>query len=357
MTPSETMEWRNQEEFFELTEEAAVTPPEAEDEKQLSLDLSGYASKIRALTIAMIGLIAMPLLGLIAGDEMVWEKLQAVREEERAAKIQSSVLAVDTVGVSVSSKNGAAATKELFEQAAMEHLARLHHTYSSWSERHQELMGSVLLKLRVDTSGNVAHVEPVVSHVNNDSFVKTVMDDVRDWKFPKGGAETAEITVPLLFIPKGMNAELIVQWERKIRNGQRDLDAAKSFSLATALRATADQEKIPAAMTGPAALEVQEQKAVVLNTARPLATIANPTAITAPGSKAKTAVTPLAMVRANRQLAIRDNPRYSANSVRQVEEATALAILESHGDWLKVKTAQGGQVGFVRKEYVSPANG
>jgi hypothetical protein len=43
--------------------------------------------------------------------------------------------------------------------------------------------------------------------------------------------------------------------------------------------------------------------------------------------------------------------------VREVRESTQLSIVESRGDWLKVRTAAGDQVGFVRKEYVSPLNG
>ena len=83
--------------------------------------------------------------------------------------------------------------------------------------------------------------------------------------------------------------------------------------------------------------------------------IATATATAAPKPKAE--AKPLPVVIANRQLAIRDNPRYSANSVREVEEATQLSILENRGDWLKVRTAQGGVTGFIRKEYVTPING
>jgi hypothetical protein len=73
-------------------------------------------------------------------------------------------------------------------------------------------------------------------------------------------------------------------------------------------------------------------------------------------AKAKAQPTALATVKANRQLAIRDNPRYSGKSLRDVDEETPLSILENRGDWLKVKLADAGPIGFVRKEYVSPIN-
>jgi hypothetical protein len=55
-------------------------------------------------------------------------------------------------------------------------------------------------------------------------------------------------------------------------------------------------------------------------------------------------------------VAIRENPRFSAKTVHEVDEDTELSIVENRGDWLKVKIADAGFVGFVRKEFVSPIN-
>lgn len=340
----------------ELGEDAIVSIPEAVAANPLVPNMVMQAAKTRAMTIAIVGILAMPLLGLMAGDQNLWEKLQSLVETERAAKTQSTVLAVDTIGLSVRSKSSSPTTKALFEQAAMEHLARLHHTFNSWSERNQELMGSVSLKLMVDSSGNVVRVEPVNSHVNNSSFMKTVMDDVRDWKFPKGGTEAAEIIVPLLFIPKGMDPEMIVQWERKVGSGPHDDSLVHPLPVAPVLPASSGSDKIAdTAVAKPTPSQTDEKAAAVTSPApliapKPVAVV---TGAPAPKAKAK----PLPVVIANRQLAIRDNPRYSANRVREVEEATQLSVLESRGDWLKVRTAQGGVTGFIRREYVSPVNG
>ena len=313
--------------IMELSDDAIVSTPGSLEVNLQPPDMAKLKARIRAMTIAMVGILAMPLCGLMAGDENLWDKLESLIEAERATKTRSTVLAVDTSGLSVRSKSASASTKELFEQAAMEHLARLHHTFNSWSERKQELMGSVSLKLLVDASGNVVRVEPENSRVNNSSFVKTVIDDVREWKFPKGSTEAAEITIPLLFIPKGMDPEMIVQWERKVRRGPGDGDALSHAPIAVARQAANGAEKV----TGRTAV------------------VATP--------KAKAQAKALIVVVANRPLPLRDNPRYSANSVREVREATQLSILETRGDWLKVRTAAGDQVGFVRKEYVSPLNG
>ena len=306
-------------------------------------NLAPLTGKIRALTVAMIGILAMPLCGLMAGDEVLWGKLQTLIEAERPAATESTVLAVDTKGLNVRSKNASTATNELFEQAAMEHLARLHHTFNSWSERDQQLMGSVSLKLTVDAAGNVARVEPVHAQVNNSSFIQPVIDEVRDWKFPNAGGAAAEIVVPLLFIPKGMDPEMIVQWERKVRGPAREQAAPRPLPAPVPLN-----EKtvaLAAAITPPAQAEQKTATA-------PPPTVVAPAP---PARKATVAAKALAQVIANRSIAMRDNPRYSAGSVREVEEATELSILENRGDWLKVRA--GSQIGFVRKEYVSPVNG
>jgi Bacterial SH3 domain len=342
----------------ELGEDAIVSIPDVVEAYAEIPNLAKQKAKTRAMTIAMTGILAMPLLGLMAGDEKLWEKLQSLVETERAAKTQSTVLAVDTAGLSVRSKSSSPTTKELFEQAAMEHLARLHHTFNSWAERDQELMGSVSLKLMVDASGNVVRVDPVNAQINNPSFIQTVMDDVREWKFPNGGTEAAEIIVPLLFIPRGMDPEMIVQWERKVRSGPHDNSPERPLPLATVLPAVSGSEKMAETAVAKSRPIEDNQKAIAVTLPAP--SIAPKPKVVAKASvapKPKAEAKPLPVVIANRQLAIRDNPRYSANSVREVEEATPLSILESHGDWLKVRTAQGGVTGFIRKEYVSPING
>ncbi len=356
MESSTTSELKPIKRVVELGEEAVVAVPEGATALPRLPDLAPLTAKIRATTVAMIGILAMPLCGLMAGDENLWEKLQSLIEAERPATSQGTVLAVDTKGLSVRAKNASVSTNELFEQAAMEHLARLHHTFNSWSERNQELMGSVSLKLTVDAAGNVARVEPVNAQVNNSSFIQTVIEDVREWKFPSAGGVAAEIVVPLLFIPKGMDPEMIVQWERKVRGGPETDKGPLPAPTVTVLAALQPKENAPALSAPTTAPVVVEQKAPVAPPpSRAVAPTAQVVMPTAPAAKAKVATKPLPVVTANRQIVMRDNPRYSAGSVREVEEATQLSILENRGDWLKVRA--GSQIGFVRKEYVSPVNG
>jgi hypothetical protein len=354
----ESVELKLTKRIVELGEDVIVSIPDAGKDDARMPKLADHTAKTRAMTVAMLGLLAMPLCGLIAGDENLWERLQSLIESQRAVKTQSTVLAVDTAGLLVRSKSSSPATKELFEQAAMEHLARLQHTFNSWSERNQDLMGSVSLKFTVDSSGNVVRVEPMNSHLSNSGFIKTVMDNVLEWKFSNAGSEAAEITVPLLFIPKGMDPDMIAQWERKVASGRSDDRRAQPFSVTTVPPAIGSDRVITAVNSAPPPVQEASKGVAIALPAAPISAAKTLSiATTRPALRPKAEAKILPIVVANRHLAIRADPRYSANTVREVEESTPLSILDKRGDWLKVRTAQGGVTGFIRKEYISPSNG
>jgi hypothetical protein len=284
-----------------------------------------------AALVAMV-ILALPFGILLSSRAYLLTKLTG--SQTWLVNNRSAVLAVDTFGLTIRSKNDSVATRELFEQAAVEHFARLHHTYSRWAERNHDLMGSLLLKLTVDETGAVVSVAPVASHVTNASFTKTVMADVRNWKFPQVGVEAAEITVPLLFVPKGMDPDTIVQWERKVRSAQE----AKTSAL------------------GPRVADPAPISTVDESDRKPLPSVphsdhANKIRLPKPKTEVE-----IAAAKTNRPLAIRENPRFSAKKVHDVDGDTRLSILENRGDWLKVKIADAGFIGFVRKEFVSAIN-
>jgi hypothetical protein len=284
------------------------------------------------LALVAIGILAIPFGILLSSRAHLMQTLSG--SHTRLVNNRSAVLAVDTVGLTIQAKNGSVATHELFEQAAVEHLARLQHTYSRLADRNRDLMGSLLLKLTVDETGAVVSVDPVASHVTNGSFTKTVMADVRKWKFPQGGVEAAEITVPLLFVPKGMDPDTIVQWERKIRRAEETKVSAPGPRIA---------DKAPISTVA------EHNKGSVAGVPHPDNT--NKSRLPKPKTEEE-----LIAAKTNRSLAIRENPRFSAKKVHEVESDTQLSILENRGDWLKVKLADAGFIGFVRKEFVSPIN-
>ncbi len=77
MENSQTVALKDSSCVVELSEDAIVLTPGSLS-NPLAPDMSKLTAKIRALTIAMVGILAMPLCGLMAGDENLWDKLQSL---------------------------------------------------------------------------------------------------------------------------------------------------------------------------------------------------------------------------------------------------------------------------------------
>jgi hypothetical protein len=199
-------------------------------------------------------------------------------------------------------------------------------------------MGSLHLKLKIDALGKVVSIHPETSYLANASFTDAVMAEVRNWKFPKGVLDGAEITVPLLFVPKGMDPSTAVQWERNIRR-------------------TEEQEKIPIVLpilnNSPVSREARHASKPV------------PPAADAP-QREKIQASPLrrqepqaekedlGAFKTKQSVTLREKPRFSSKSIYEVDRDTELTVLANDGDWLKVRLATANSVGFVRKEFVAP---
>jgi hypothetical protein len=57
-----------------------------------------------------------------------------------------------------------------------------------------------------------------------------------------------------------------------------------------------------------------------------------------------------------RTVALRDQPRYAAKARAQIGPATSVSVLDTQGNWLKVRTRKSGTIGYVRKEYLVRAS-
>lgn len=58
--------------------------------------------------------------------------------------------------------------------------------------------------------------------------------------------------------------------------------------------------------------------------------------------------------RIRRVAPLRQEPRYGAPKIQDIDAGATISVLGTKGDWLKVKTGPSGAVGYVRKEYVGP---
>jgi outer membrane biosynthesis protein TonB len=300
-------------------------------------------AKTTVVVLGAIGILAMPVGYFLSVTENSLTDLAiSTNAAPRLPTAEDAVLAVDTLGLKIQTKNATVSAQERLESVTVKHLARLHRTYSHWAQRDQELMGSLHLKLNVDAAGRVVKIEPVASYLTNSDFSKVVLAEVRNWKFSEAiTSEAAEITIPLLFVPKGMDPNTAVQWERNLRRAEG--------TATTSLRAA---NHLSSAVGGetptPAPIPPHRRKA-------------NP-ASSAPHQKPKAEQKPETekdvpvAFKTNQAITLREKPRFSSKGVHEIDGETQLAVLESKGDWLKVKLADADSVGFVRKEFVIPIN-
>ncbi len=299
----------------------------------------GEITRRRILTLAALLIVVLPV-GMAVSNRQDFPFTAALlaRIFSRPTSNESAVLAVDIHAMTIRGKNISAVARERLEQAAVEQLARLHHIYAGWAATDQEAIGSMLLKLHIDGAGKVVRIEPLRSRLSSGDFVRVVFEEIRQWNFPVGTAQPIEITMPLLFVPKGLDANTVVQWERRTRDSEAD-------------------RKIPKLARGsPSAVAAGATIAVV----GPSSTSAKPEGgHQVANANAKKTVGPkpfLAVVKTTRAVALRQQPRFAAERVHEIDAETELNLLESKSDWLKVRMADARAIGFVRKEYLTPVN-
>jgi hypothetical protein len=288
--------------------------------------------------VAAAAILVLPMSHLLSTREHLLSRFSIFgRTELRAAT--TAVLAVDALSLKIQMHNAHPFKQERFEKVALQHIARLHRTYATWAQEKQDLMGSLHLRLKVDRSGTVVSIDPLASHLTNANFIHAVMAEVRNWKFPAEVTDAAEITVPLLFVPRGMDPHTAVQWERNIFRAKEEDKAETGLRVATSSLNSLGSGHVSASVPHAAALNRAETRQAAPARLQPA-----------------TENEALVAFKTNQSVILREQPRYSSKRVDELDGDTLLTLLENKGDWLKVKLADAGSIGFLRKEFVSPIN-
>src|SRR5499426_4295693 len=103
-------------------------------EKQNGIGNDNVA-RIAVLSVVAIGILVLPLATLLSSRGHLLPKLPIfIGSRARPVNSDSAILAVDTFGLSIQAKKDSAAKREVLEQAAVQHLARLHRTFSQWAD-------------------------------------------------------------------------------------------------------------------------------------------------------------------------------------------------------------------------------
>ncbi len=251
---------------------------------------------------------------------------------------QSAVLAVDSHQLTIQGKNISAGARERLEQIVVKQLARLQPIYAGWAASDENAIGSMLLKLHVDGAGKLVQIESLRSRLSSADFSKVVLEEISNWTFPDAPAQPVEIIVPLLFVPKGLDADTVVQWERRSRESQAERRLVHPAHSATTV--TASRAVMPAADTSH-------------SSAGPASAAQRNTLLARNAVEQKAA---LSVVKTTRAVALRQQPRFAAERIHDIDADTELSLLERKGNWRKVRLADATVIGFVRKEYLTPVN-
>ena len=274
-------------------------------------------------------------------------------------------------------------------EAISNQMARLREAYDGWAGDDQTLMGKMLLKLNLDGAGNVVRVDEVISRITDNQFINVVIAEARKWRFPHASAAAADITVPLLFVPKGMDANTVAKLdENKEYPPQRPTTDADSLQSHTdgplevaepekgneAMLAKAEATATPPKPKAEGTAEARKVSVSTINeqrspnagrdgspqtreaaTAKPVRIAKS--VIAENTTKAKKLIaksSQAASYKAIRSIPLRETPRFGATQVATLSRGHLVTVVDVKGSWLKVEAPSTGTTGYVRKEYVTP---
>ena len=201
-------------------------------------------------------------------------------------------------------------------------LSGLRRAYARWSGKKRDISGSVWLKLTLDREGKVVTVNEISSEFPDADFIKTVVAEARKWRLPMTRATASEITIPLLFMPKGAEAPSIAEWQgASSSKSGRSGENSESISLAAVRSEAAGAQET-----------IATNRHDVGKQSEPLS---------------------LDYV-AQRMVALRQEPRFASSTLEEILPGTRMSVIAVEGDWLKVRSARSRIAGFVRKEFVVP---
>lgn len=214
-------------------------------------------------------------------------------------------------------------------------LQGLRDLYRQETSKNSALMGGLVLQLAVSSSGKVTKVREITSRISDNDFRTAVIADASTWSFDQVLSEESTIICPLLFVREGMDITTLIQWEKSLSQpGDRTSRAKMNLDVEPAPQITA--------VRNPGVRQtLSKEIAVAPLPQRPLPK---------PQSVADGAVYQMKYT-----TVIREEPNYSAAAVARFTTGTKVILLGRSGDWYEVRY-DGGPRGFLRKEFIAPAD-
>ncbi len=90
--------------------------------------------------------------------------------------------------------------RDMIRRKVRGYLPELEAAYSAAIRRNPQIKGRLLVRFRIDSSGNVQGADPATSSFVDDAFVSSVLERVRHWTFDPIAGRTVEVLYPFVFI-------------------------------------------------------------------------------------------------------------------------------------------------------------
>lgn len=207
-------------------------------------------------------------------------------------------------------------------------LITIRQLYREESENNASLMGHIRLQFTIGPSGAVTQVKELSSRITDTEFKKAVLAEVSKWQFPEIDSESVTINCPLLFVREGMDITSVTMWEKELGHFEKPASAAR--------------KEAPPASDGKTAQNPNPVKA----TAKPPVASSQKSAHN-PAEKAARTV-----YQVKYPTAVRKGPDFSAPFSSKLTPGTKVTVIRENGQWLEVRSGNGGSSGFIRKEFV-----
>jgi len=193
------------------------------------------------------------------------------------------------------------------------------------------LAGGMILQFNVAPSGEISQVQELSSRLNDSDFKRAILAEVSRWSFADIVDDNLTVACPLLFVHEGMDITTLVQWEKFLGNfGDKAAMSRPAANLAPTQQAKATESPATAAGATKTALLTSEKKGP-----------------TAGAKEAKE-------FQIKYPTALRKYPNFTSDSLVTFTTGTKVSVLNKQGDWLEVRSTNGGPTGFIRKEFVVP---
>jgi hypothetical protein len=308
---------------------------------------------------------------------------------------QSRVLGVKDLGFEVWGGNQDPNLTEQLEQWSESQISTLLPLYEKRVKSHPDLMGSMVLQLKTDAAGVVVQVTELQSRLKDPEFKEAVVKQAYQWKFAGARAEPLQIEYPLLFVPGGMDPMTLVRWELALASRpdgekatQASTDSAQdsapvqdeevqglspvappSRSEEALLRNESFENPAPSPLNGAAKPEepaASNGRSVSKGKIKRAAVMRKVPLSVAETNSAEIRIEPVAATersdeglgtyKARVTTTVREDRGFAAPPLETIPAGTEVNILEAKGEWFRVRTNGGtGKIGYVRKEFVVPA--